>query len=207
MLRPILQSLRREHMDVTLRNGRDHTVRIVERPGVWMNDADLAALTADLRTIADKTLGHGELNYGVFSGGRAHLCDTIVTLVTLPDGTPIAFNALVIMTLETVPDPTPVLHLGLVMVDPDQQSSGLPWVLYGLTCFLLFVRNQFRPIWVSNITQVPSVVGMVSGMFSQVWPKPDADRRTLNHVLLARRIMAHHRAVFGVGADAKFDEA
>jgi hypothetical protein len=138
MIRPILQSLRREHMDVTLRNGRDHTVRIVERPGVWMNDADLAALTADLRTIADKTLGHGELNYGVFSGGRAHLCDTIVTFVTLPDGTPIAFNALVIMTLETVPDPTPVLHLGLMMVDPDQQSSGLSWVLYGLTCFLLF---------------------------------------------------------------------
>jgi hypothetical protein len=69
-----------------------------------------------------------------------------VTLVTLPDGTPIAFNALVIMTLETVPDPTPVLHLGLMMVDPDQQSSGLSWVLYGLTCFLLFVRNQFRPI-------------------------------------------------------------
>jgi hypothetical protein len=79
-------------------------------------------------------------------------------------------------------------------------------VLYGLTCFLLFVRNQFRPLWISNVTQVPAVVGMVSEMFSDVWPYPDADRRTLNHVLMARRIMAGHRHVFGVGEDAEFDE-
>jgi hypothetical protein len=72
--------------------------------------------------------------------------DTIITLVTHRDGTPIAFNALAIMTLDIQPDPTDVLHLGLVMVDPDQQSGGLSWVLYGLTCFLLFVRNQFRPL-------------------------------------------------------------
>ncbi|WP_245541004.1 hypothetical protein [Octadecabacter antarcticus] len=132
--------------------------------------------------------------------------DTIITLVTLRDGTPIAFNPLVIMTLDTQPEPTDVLHLGLVMVDPDQRSSGLAWVLYGLTCFLLFVRNQFRLLWISNVTQVPAVVGMVSEMFSDIWPRPDADRRTLNHVLMARRIMTWHRHVFGVGDDAEFDE-
>ncbi|MCF2870367.1 hypothetical protein L0664_04750 [Octadecabacter sp. G9-8] len=207
MIRPILHSLRRDYMDVRLRNERDRMVRIVEHPGRWMSDADLAALSRDLRTIAARTLPDGGLTYGVFSGDRAHLSDTIITLVTLRDGTPIAFNALAIMTLDTVPDPTPVLHLGLVMIDPDQQSGGLSWVLYGLTCFLLFVRNQFRPIWVSSVTQVPAVVGMVSNMFSDVWPKPDADRRTLAHVLLARRIMDNHRHVFGVGQDATFDEA
>lgn len=193
-------------MDVSLRNGRDHTVRILERPGLWMTDADLAALTSDLRTIAAKALGQGDLTYGVFSGDRTRLSETIVTVVTAQNGTPIAFNALAVMTLDTVPDPTPVLHLGLVMIDPDVQSGGLSWVLYGLTCFLLFVRNQFRPVWVSNVTQVPAVVGMVSDMFSDVWPKPDADRRTLNHLLIARRIMDHHRHVFGVGPDAEFDE-
>ena len=207
MIRPVLQSLRREHMDLRLRSGRDHIVRILERPGVWMTDAELAALSADMRAIADKSLDHGDLTYGVFSGQRADVSDTVITLVSRRDGTPIAFNALVIMTLETVPDPTPVLHLGLVMVDRDERSAGLSWVLYGLTCFLLFVRNQFRPIWVSNVTQVPSVVGMVSTMFSDIWPKPDAGRRTLNHVLLARRIMTDHRSVFGVGPEAGFDEA
>jgi len=194
-------------MDLTLRSGRDRVVRIMERPGLWMDDAGLAALTADLRHVAGKTLGAGSLKYGVFSGERSRLEATIITLVTLRDGTPVAFNALAIMTLGTQPDPVDVLHLGLVMVDPDQRSAGLSWVLYGLTCFLLFVRNQFRPLWVSNVTQVPAVVGMVSEMFSDIWPKPAADRRTLSHVLLARLIMADHRHVFGVGSDAGFDEA
>jgi len=206
MIGPILKSLRRDYMDVTLRNGRDRIVRILERPGRWMSDEQLSALSADLRIVAGKTLDQGSLTYGAFGANRDRMCDTIITLVSLRDGTPIAFNALAVMTLDTQPEPVNVLHLGLVMVDPDQRSGGLSWVLYGLTCFLLFVRNQFRPLWISNVTQVPAVVGMVSEMFSDIWPKPDADRRTLNHVLMARRIMAEHRHVFGVGPDAGFDE-
>lgn len=188
MIGTLLKSLRRRHMDVTLRSGRERVVRIIECPGLWMDDAALAALTADLRVVAGKTLGQGDLTYGVFSGDRDRLDRTIITLVSLHDGTPVAFNALAIMTLDTQPDPTGVLHLGLVMVDPDQRSAGMSWVLYGLTCSLLFVRNRFRPLWVSNVTQVPAVVGMVSDMLSDVWPKPAADRRRLDHVLLARRI-------------------
>ncbi len=207
MIGPIFKSLRRAHMDVSLRSGRAHIVRIMERPGRWMSEPDLEELTNTLRAIATKTLDAGTLTYGVFSGDRDSMRDTIITLVTLRDGTPIAFNALAVMTLDTQPDPVDVLHLGLVMVDPDQRSAGLSWVLYGLTCFLLFVRNQFRPLWISNVTQVPAVVGMVSEMFSDIWPKPDAERRTLNHVLMARCIMGGHRHVFGVGDDAQFDEA
>lgn len=52
-------------MDVTLRSGRDRFVRIIECPGLWMDDAALAALTADLRVVAGKTLGQGDLTYGV----------------------------------------------------------------------------------------------------------------------------------------------
>ncbi|MEL6959131.1 MAG: hypothetical protein AAGL89_09300 [Pseudomonadota bacterium] len=207
MIAPLLKSLRREYMDVTLRQSGGRVVRIIERPGYWMETSALQALSRDLRKIASKTLAEGALTYGVFSGDPARMRDTIVTLVTLRDGTPVAFNALAVMEVDTLPDPTPVLHLGLVMVDPDQRSGGLSWVLYGLTCFMLFVRNQFRPLWISNVTQVPAVVGMVSEMFSDIWPKPQAERRTLNHLLLARRIMAGHRHVFGVGDDAGFDEA
>ena len=193
-------------MDVTLRSGSDHTVRIVERPGLWMTDDALADLSGQLRTVAGRTLDAGKLTYGVFSGDKSRMEAVIVTLVSRQDGTPIAFNALAVMTLDSVPHPTDVLHLGLVMVDPDERSKNLSWVLYGLTCFLIFVRRQFRPIWVSNVTQVPAVVGMVSQMFSDVWPQPGTARRTLNHLLLGRRIMADHRHVFGVGPEAGFDE-
>ncbi len=206
MIGPALRSLGSRYLDVSLRSGRDLRVRIVERPGRWMEEGALHQLSADLRQIAGRTLDAGSLTYGVFAADRDRMSDSIITLVTRKDGTPVAFNALAVMTIETEPDPTEVLHLGLVMVDPDERSKSLSWVLYGLTCFLIFFRKQFRPIWISNVTQVPAVVGMVTGMFSDVWPSPDAGRRTLPHLILARRIMAHHRFVFGVGNDARFDE-
>ncbi len=216
MIGAAIRSLGRRHIDLTLASGRDHVVRIVERPGLWMTDAELADLSSRLRRIAARTLDEGTLTYGVFSGDAARMRESIVTLVSRRDGsgdgTPIAFNALAVMDIDTAPEPTEVLHLGLVMVDPDERSKSLSWVLYGLTCFLIFFRHQFRPVWISNVTQVPAVVGMVTTMFSDIWPAPagtspgGAGRRTLTHVLLARRIMARHRHVFGVGPEAGFDE-
>ena len=202
----IAKALRRRHMDVTLRSGQALKVRIVERPGQWMGQADREALAAELRAIAAKTLPAEGLTYGVFDAGGDAMDHAIITLVRRADGTPIAFNALAIMRVATEPRPTDVLHLGLVMVDPDERSKNLSWVLYGLTCFLIFFRRQFRPVWISNVTQVPAVVGMVSSMFSRVWPQPKGTRRSLTHLILARRIMESHRHVFGVGAEAGFDE-
>ncbi len=206
MIRTIFKTLGRQYMDVTIRSGPDYQVRIVERPGRWMAVDALNGLSHELRQIAGRTLDRGKLTYGVFSGDPEDLKDVIITLVRRRDGGSIAFNALVVMNVDTAPRPLDVLHLGLVMVDPDERSKNLSWVLYGLTCFLIFFRRQFRPVWISNVTQVPAVVGMVSEMFSDVWPDPRGGRRSLNHVLLARLIMANHRAVFGVGDDAVFDE-
>lgn len=210
MIGAAIRSLGRRYLDLTLRQGPGLRVRIVERPGLWMDDAALAALTGDLRLVAARTLPVGGLTYGVFSGDRSRLQETIITLVSRTDGRPVAFNALPVMTIATQPHPTEVLHLGLVMVDPDERSKSLSWVLYGLTCFLIFFRKQFRPIWVSNVTQVPAIVGMVAGMLSDIYPDPGAargGRRSLTQLILARRIMAAHRHVFGVGPEAGFDAA
>jgi hypothetical protein len=120
---------------------------------------------------------------------------------------PIAFNALAIMPTVLRGQPTEILHLGLVMVDPAARSKGLSWVLYGLTCALLLARNQFRELWISNVTQVPAVVGMVSETFTDVFPRPEESaRRSFAQLVVARQIMAHHRSAFGVGSEAEFDE-
>lgn len=206
MIGALFQAVRRAHLDVTLRSGPDLRVRIVERPGLWMEPDDLAALQGQLRAIARKRLPAGDLTYGVFAEGGARLNETIITLVSTARGTPVAFNALAVMEVDVAPRSVEVLHLGLVMVDPAYQQQNLSWVLYGLTCFLIFLRRQMRPIWVSNVTQVPAVVGMVDGMFSDVWPSPKAGSRKLAHLMIARAIMAEHRGVFGVGDEAEFDE-
>lgn len=204
-----LRSLGRRYLDTTLNTGGGFVTRILDRPGHWMSQDELDKLSADLREIASHTLASGSLTYGVFSADRERLEHSVITLVTRKsDGKPIAFNALVLMDIPLNGAVTRVLHLGLVMVDPNERSKGFSWVLYGLTCLLLLLRNGLRPIHISNVTQVPAVVGMVSETFSNVFPSPhNTVPRDFKKLQLARGIMKDHRHVFGVGADAEFDEA
>jgi hypothetical protein len=93
------------------------------------------------------------------------------------------------------------------MVDPAYRTQGLSWVLYGLTCMLIFVRRGLRPLWISNVTQVPAIIGKVAESFVTAYPNPfRSSRRTLEHLCVARDIMRKHRSVFGVGLEAGFDE-
>lgn len=203
-----LRSLRQEWLQLDFAVGNGLRAKIVERPARWMEREALQALVAQLREVAAATVSTGELEYGVLTGSEERLSNTIITLVyDAKSRQPIAFNALAIMPVTLRGQPMEVLHLGLVMVDPAARSKGLSWVLYGLTCALLSARNQFRDLWISNVTQVPAVIGMVSDTFTDVFPRPGDDaRRSFAHLMLARQIMAHHRSAFGVGGEAEFDE-
>lgn len=204
----VYKTLTQDFLDLRLRTGGNISTCIIERPGAWMTDAELTALLGDLRAVAQRTLPDGDLTYGVLSGDRKRLADSIVTV--LYDRTtqaPVAFNALAAMNVTLHGRPAEVLHMGLVMVDPGVRSQGFSWILYGLTCLVLFFRNQMRPLWLSNVTQVPAIIGMVTETFSNVYPSPQPGaHQSFEHVQLARQIMAQHRHVFGVGADAGFDE-
>lgn len=210
MISLFFKAMSRKYLDLSFNASKDNTVRIIEYPGKWMTDGELDQLVTDLRQIAGKTLTAGDLTYGVFSGDRGRLSQSIITLVTQrTDAKPVAFNALAQMDIDLGGKREPVLHLGLVLIDPDAQSQGLSWVLYGLTCVLILFRGGMRPLWLSNVTQVPAVVGLVSNGFARVYPAPqhpNGGRRSLQHLLLARRIMDTHRTVFGVGPEADFDE-
>jgi GNAT superfamily N-acetyltransferase len=201
-------------IDLTLRTHAGFKTRIIEAPGRSLPQSELRELMSQLRMVAAKTLatqdhGASELDYGIFSGAPEHLARAIITLISEEaTGRPVAFNALSLMDVELDGRTEDVTHLGLVMVDPDVRGQGLSWVLYGLTTLVLFARDGWRPRWISNVTQVPAVVGMVSETFSEVFPSPcPGARQSFAHLQLARGIMRHHRAVFGVGDAAGFDEA
>jgi hypothetical protein len=196
-------------IDLALRTHEGLVTRIVESPGKALSEDELARLVAQLRIVAGKTLPSGDLTYGIFSGEREPLARAIVTVICEEaSGRPVAFNALSVMRLELDGQPTEVTHLGLVMVDPDVQGQGLSWVLYGLTTLVLFIRGGLRQKWISSVTQVPAVCGMVCDTFSDVFPSPQpGSRASFAHLQLARGIMRAHRAVFGVGTEAGFDEA
>lgn len=118
-----------------------------------------------------------------------------------------AFNALPVLEIELDGETVQVQHLGLVMVDPDARCKGMSWALYGLTCFLLFFRDRGRPMWISNVTQVPAVMGMVAETFSEVYPDPaSGTRKRFAHLQVARQIVRRHYQAFGVAPDVEFDE-
>ncbi|MEN3349235.1 MAG: hypothetical protein V7632_2870 [Bradyrhizobium sp.] len=204
-----LKALSQPTIDLTLRTDAGQLTRIIESPGLSLPQAELDALVEQLRTVAAKTLPQESLTYGIFSGEPERLARAVVTVISEEEsGRPIAFNALSLMAVPLDGEPAEVTHLGLVMVDPDVRGQGLSWVLYGLTALVLFARDGLRPKWISNVTQVPAVVGMVSDTFSDVFPSPlPGARQSFAHLQLARGIMARHRAVFGVGDEAGFDEA
>lgn len=181
-------------------------VRVLERPGLWMAAHEQERLIADMRRVV-RSLGIGDLPYGLLSGDRPHLEQAILTLIEdRATGTTVAFNAMQVLDCKLRGVPIEVLHLGLTVVDPRFRKRGVAWILSGFTTFLLFVKNGLHPYWISNVTQVPAAVGMMCNAAANVYPCPNGGaRRTFDHVVLAREIMRRHHAAFGVGEEAVFD--
>jgi GNAT superfamily N-acetyltransferase len=198
---------RLRYLDLRLKGSKEVAVRVIERPGCWMSAAECQALVEEMRDVTRRGIGT-ELDYGVLSGDAERLRNSVVTLLyDKASGKAIAFNALALMPIELRGRPAEVVHLGLVMVDPGYRTKGLSWVLYGLTCMLIFFRRGLRPLWISNVTQVPAIIGKVAEVFVTAYPNPfDTTRRSFEHLSVAREIMAAHRHIFGVGAEAGFDE-
>jgi hypothetical protein len=202
---------RHEHLFVRFPINRRLEVVMWERPGVWCDDEQLAHMMRDIRAIAlAGQRGKDVPLYGVLLGERADLETRVVTMVYAlePDGKkPVGFNALSYFDIPMGQRVESVLHLGLTFIDPDYQRLGLPGLLYGVTAFLLLFKSGLRGFWISNVTQVPAVVGLVSENYADIYPHyAGSTRQTFTHLVLAREIMRHHRDAFGVGQEAGFDE-
>ncbi len=202
-----IRKLSIRYLDLELSVTNNLRARVVERPGLWMSPDELRDIVDDLRVVASSTLKGGSLDYGVLSGNLDRLDHAILTVLYEGEANrPVAFNALALIALDVRGVQEDVLHMGLVMVDPDFRSKRLSWVLYGLSVMLTFFHRQLRPLWISSVTQVPAVFGMVSESFDDVFPSGSGEaRRSYNHLTIARQIMADHRHVFGVADEAGFD--
>lgn len=202
----VFKALVGDTLKIAFRASRDYHVRIIERPGVSLSAPELDQLKQDCQTVVRACLAGQSLDYGLFAEGSDAWSRSVITLVTRSsDNKPVAFNAMPQLEVIRGGEREAVLHLGLVMVDPDERSGGLSWILYGLTCFALFLRQGLRPVWVSSVTQVPAVVGMVAETFSGVFPGQPGTAQTFTHRHLAHQIMKWHRSAFGVGDEAGFD--
>lgn len=202
----VLRSLTRRHVRLDIVSG-PHRINIFDRPGLSLAKAERDALRAEVSALALKVEPRGALDYGVFLDDLDIWKNITLTLVyDRATGALIAFNALRWIDIDRTGAEPPVLHLGLAMVDPDFQSRGVSWILYGLTVVLLFMRAGLRPLRISSVSQVPAVIGRVAQSFADVYPDGRTPGAGYRHLRVARAIMKNHRDAFGVGSDAWFEE-
>ncbi|HVE86020.1 MAG TPA: hypothetical protein VND93_24355 [Myxococcales bacterium] len=185
----------------------DVTATIYNRPGEWMSDVDLARLREEVRGVAQAAIP-GDLTYGVFRPERRPYETRLIVIGRHETtGDVVGFNAMPRLDVEVRGKRVQVMHLGLLVIHPQYQRRGFQGLLYGLGAFSLYHRLRERPVWISNVTEVPAVFGAVADRFLDVYPHYAQPRPPPPvHLEIARQIMAHHRHEFGVGQEAGFDE-
>ena len=196
--------LRTSHLEFpTVRGVR---IRILERPGLWMAPERRDELLDELRTVAARSTPDGPLDYGVLSGSKERWDRCVLTLLRDErTGRLVGFSAMSFLDVRVGGRLEKVLHLGLLMMDPSFTGRGFSRLVYAMSLVLVLARRGGRSFWVSNVSQVPAVIGMVAGALDSVHPAPGT-APTSDHLQLARGIMARHRSVFGVGDEAGFDK-
>jgi hypothetical protein len=202
----ILKAVTGDRLRIRFRANADHMVEVVERPGAWLTADEVEQLVRDCGQVVRACLDGRGLDYGMFGPDRTPWARSVITIVRRREnGRPVAFNAMPLLPVMRGGQQEELLHLGLVMVDPGERGEGLSWVLYGFTCFTLFIRRGLRPLWISSVTQVPAVVGLVAETFAEVYPAQADTPQSFAHRHLSHQIMAYERQSFGVGDDAGFD--
>ncbi len=195
---------RREEVRVQL--SRDVEATIYSRPGLWMDDEELGRLRADVTSTARAAIP-GDLTYGVFQPLRAPYENRLIVVGRhVGSGEVVGFNAMPELDVRLDDGTARVLHLGLLVIHPRHQRKGYQGLLYFLGAFSALHRTEERPVWISNVTEVPAVFGAVSDHFLDVYPSykregPPPPR----HRAIALAILRDHSHEFGVGKDAGFD--
>jgi hypothetical protein len=201
--------------EVRVRLREDVEATIYDRPGLWMDDARLGRLQDDIARVASAAVP-GQLRYGVLLRERRPFENRLIVIGRRPPASPgdgegaeiLGFNALPWLEVRLPRRTVTVMHMGLLIIHPRHQRQGLQGLLYCLGAFNAYHRAKQRPVWVSNVTEVPAVFGAVCDQFAG--PHPHYARRGAapppGYRELAAAIFAQHRQEFGVGPEARFDD-
>lgn len=192
--------------EVKARLRADIEAVIYDRPGLWMDDARLGRLQEEIQGVARAAVP-GSLGYGVLKGERAPFQNRLVVVGrNTTTGETVGFNALPWLEVRLPGRTVTVMHFGLLIIHPRHQRQGLQGLLHGLGAFSAFHRTRERPLWISNVTEVPAVFGAFSDQVIAPYPNyRGAAAPTPLHRAIAVGIMDQHRHEFGVGPEAGFD--
>lgn len=206
----ILQAIlfKSDNFHSTVDLGGNLFFKIWERPGKWCSDDEINQIIKDVHFIAKEgQQGKDIPEYGVLEGNKEDLRNRVLTIAyEKKSKRPIGFAAQVYFDIEIGDSEITVLHIGLVYVIPEYQKKSLTRILSILPSILLLLKNGFRPLWISNVSQVPVAIGIVGSNYQNVFPNPlKKTKQTLLHRSIGIEILKYHRKAFGTGEDAIYD--
>lgn len=188
-----------------LQFGKKIIFKVWEKPGLWMNNDDLALIINDLQKIVSKAQPSDKpITYGVLQGDIEDLKRRVLTIVYDKNtGEAIGFSAQIFFDTEVNFRSKDCLHLGLACVSSHYKGKSLLGYLYFLPNILMLFKRKLKPIWISNVSQVPAVIGVVAEYYDEVFPNPIYfTEQTSIHQQIATQLMQRNRSVFGTGQDA-----
>ncbi len=187
--------------------GKHYAFKVWEKPGKWCDDAMLQAIVEDITSIVACDDGLDMPDYGFLGGDVRDLENRIITIAYHKrTNKPVGFTAQLMMPLKLKGKEVDVLHLGLSWVVPEHRSLSLPGFLNIIPMLMVLTKYGFRPIWVSNVSQIPAVLGAVASGLSTTYPDTFGHQQQQPiHRVLATAIMEQQRHVFGVAKEAGFD--
>jgi hypothetical protein len=197
-----------DQFKVTINLSRHLDFIIYECPGVWASDEELAKLTAMLQEVARAGQGGKELpEYGCLTGDREDLKSRIISIaIDKKSGRAVGFSAQSYVDIVKGHFSERLVHLGLIYVDPSYQGKSVSYLLAMFPNIIITIKNGFRDTWVSNVTQVPAVYGLVAANYSDVYPGLESSKlQSFYHRYFSRQLFEDHKSVFGVGDDAFWD--
>lgn len=202
----ILRGVLAREREVRVRLSDEIEATIYDRPGLWMNDGELGRLQDEIGAVARAAVP-GDLRYGVLLRERLPFENRLIVVGRhLPSGDVVGFNALPWLAVSVGGRTVTVMHMGLLIIHPRYQRRGLQGLLYGVGAFNAYHRTKQRPLWISNVTEVPAVFGAVCDQLRDAHPHYGHDRPPPpEYRALAAAIVADHRHEFGVGPEAGFD--
>jgi len=183
-------------------------LKLYDRPGAWCSKEELDNLLKDLRQVAQETHGDKPIPmYGVLKGDKEDMERRVISIAyDKKTNQPLGFSAQIYMHVNNYHFKQIVLHLGLIYISPKAQGKSISYLLAMLPNILLTLKSGLRCTWVSNVTQVPAVLGLVDKNYSNTFPSAKEDHeQSFMHRKLTSLIMKDHRVDFGVGDNAVLD--
>lgn len=179
-------------------------LKIWDRPGKWCTENEIRKIVEDLRTIVKSSQEKNIPEYGVLLGEKEDLQGRLISIF-YQDNVPVGFSAQAHFDLTIGLKHVHVIHLGLLFIDKKVRGEGLSGILYAFPNLLVLLKSGLRSHWISNVTQVPAVFGLVEDFYSNAFPNSKGQEQTFEHYCIGNHIISTHKRWFGVGEDSEYD--